>query len=144
MRNAMLVLVPAMLALLPLSGCSLLRPHGPTAWQVEGTDDPAMKLGPRSVENIENNIQRIRPRIDYFYESRIMPLSNRVDKVVVRLRIDRDGYVTSAAVSYSSINNREFEELIVKIITNHAFDTWDRGEEQTLVEYPFKLRKWYD
>jgi len=102
-------------------------------------DSTGMKKGPRSVENVKANIERLLPRILYLYSEALGPDSTLAGTVLIRMEVDRKGKPGYVDVHESTIQSEELLDLILAALVESMFDEWKDGREKTEILYPIEL-----
>ena len=102
-------------------------------------DSTAMKKGPRSVENIRNNIELILPRIYYLYSEALGPDSTLAGVLTIRMEVDRRGKPGFVDVHESTLDNETLHNLILAGLVESRFDQWKNGRGLTEILFPLVL-----
>ncbi len=92
--------------------------------------------GPRSIENIEENMKILEPRLLFFYEKQLKKNPELKGSIEFIFDIDEKGYVISAGIGKHTTDDPEFETKILQAISNHSFGKWNEGKGNTEVIYP--------
>jgi len=104
-------------------------------------ENGGMVRGPRTVENVKANMQRIMPRIYYLYSEALGPDSSLEGTVHLRMEIDAKGRPGFLGIHASTLNNEELEDLILAAIMESTFDQCKEGRGFTEIIYPVVLNK---
>ena len=95
--------------------------------------------GPRSVENIEENIQMLVPRFEYFYKKRLRINPDLKGTMEFVIDIDANGDVFYSSIGKSTTNDPDFDDEILHAISLHKFGKWTGGKGKTEVIYPYSF-----
>lgn len=93
--------------------------------------------GPRSIENIEENIQMLVPRFNHFFKKRLRINPDLKGTIEFILDIDADGEVIYSSIGKSTTNDPDFDDEILHAISLHKFGEWTQGRGKTEVLYPY-------
>jgi hypothetical protein len=100
-----------------------------------------MKKGPRTLENIQANINRIMPRIYYLYAQSRPGLNLEEGAVLMWLIVDSNGKMTYVNVFKATLNDEIFSDLLEATLSEFTFDKWTKGREKTEIIYPMEFRR---
>lgn len=117
-----------------LLACASSRPPG--GYPEVAFGEGGMVKGPRSVENVQANMERFLPRLYYLYAEARGPDTSLHGTVFLRMEVDRKGQFTYVGVHSSTLQNEEFEDLLVAGLLEGAFDEWTEGRDNTDIIYP--------
>jgi len=92
--------------------------------------------GPRTVENVKKNIERMLPRFYYLYAEARGPDSSMEGTVHVRMEIDAKGRPGYVGVHATTLDREGFEDLLIAAIAQSTFDEWTEGRGITEIIYP--------
>jgi hypothetical protein len=134
---------------------SLLQTTIPAAWLVlmllsaglaktfpeEKFGDGGMKKGPRSLENIENNVNLILPRIYYLYSQSFSGQHGNEGIVKVWFEVNADGKIRYVSIFKTTLKDEVFEDLIEATMIETTFDRWKKGNHKTEAIYPLSFTK---
>lgn len=95
--------------------------------------DGGMKKGPRSVENIRENVARLLPRLMYLYAEALGPDSTLRGTVLFRIEVDTKGKPGYVGVHQSTLKHEDLEDLMLAALVESRFDIWDAGKGLTEV-----------
>ena len=93
--------------------------------------------GPRSVENIEKNLQVLKPRLEFFYSKRIKRNPDLQGVIEFIFDVDSKGNVTFASIGKATTRDPDFNDEVLAALSNHKFDEWTQGRDKTEVIYPY-------
>jgi len=93
--------------------------------------------GPRSAENVEKNLQVLKPRLEFFYSKRIKRNPELQGIIEFIFDVDSKGNVTYASIGKSSTRDPDFNDEVLTALSNHKFDEWTQGRDKTEVIYPY-------
>lgn len=93
--------------------------------------------GPRSIENIEENIEMLVPRFEYFYKKRLRINPDLKGTMEFVIDIDANGDVIYSSIGKATTNDPDFDDEILHAISLHKFGQWTQGRGKTEVIYPF-------
>ena len=92
--------------------------------------------GPRSVENIEQQIGMLVPRLQYFYQKELKENPSLGGTIELIFEVDADGSVMYVNMGKSTLKAPVFEDEILTALSNHTFGAWKQGKDKTYVVYP--------
>jgi len=119
-----------------LSSVSAAKKYPEEHFNVEG-----LKKGPRSLENIQETMNLIMPRLYYLYAQSQAGMSLREGIILMWLVVDRKGMVTYVGVHESTVNDEIFEDVLEATLADVKFSKWKKGKEKTEIIYPLEFRK---
>jgi hypothetical protein len=109
------------------------------SYEEETFDNGWVKKGPRSTENIKQNVTRILPRIYYLYAEALGPDTSLKGTVTIRMEVDRKGKVGFVDVHESTLKKEELHDLILAALVESLFDECKEGREITEMIFPIVL-----
>jgi hypothetical protein len=92
--------------------------------------------GPRTVENVKENMERMLPRLYYLFAEARGPDSSMEGTVHVRMEIDGNGRAGYVGIHATTLDREGFEDLLVAAIAESRFDEWTQGRGVTEIVYP--------
>jgi TonB family protein len=110
-----------------------------TKWQagVSGSSGSEKPGEQRSKENIQSIITQYATQLRDAYDKRLSDKPDLSGKITVKLAIDEFGKVVSAQVASSTMNDKEFENIVVSKVKKWNFGKIDNPGDTTKVSFPF-------
>jgi hypothetical protein len=103
--------------------------------------DGGMKKGPRTIENIESNVNLILPRIYYLYSQSYSGQHGNEGIVQAWFEVNADGKIRYASIFKTTLKDEVFEDLIEATLIETTFDKWKQGNHKTEIIYPLSFTK---
>lgn len=104
--------------------------------QIKKLSNGGEVTGPRSVENIEQQIGMLVPRLQYFYQKELKENPSLEGTIELIFEVDANGSVMYVNMGKSTLKSPLFEEAILTALSNHTFGAWREGKDRTYVVYP--------
>jgi len=96
--------------------------------------------GGRSRENIQNGVIWKADALRYAYNQRSVDVPDIEGTITVKFTVEEFGWVRSAQVVKSTMNDRELEDRVIEIIKSWNFGKIDKPGDTTEVTYPFVFK----